>query len=146
MRLSAGVDGSPAASAAVGVADRLSADLALRLHLVHAYPRLPSTQAFPATVGVTPPPVEEVERGARESGWRLLEGVGRRVRARPLLRLRRGPAADCLERYAELVDAPLIVLGAPRRGALMAAMVGSVAWQLTASCTRPVMLIPDPRS
>jgi nucleotide-binding universal stress UspA family protein len=141
-----GVDESPAAEAAVDVAGRLSAHLGLRLHLLHAYaPALPALIA-PAPVAVAPVPSREIERAAREAGWGLLERVGRSVDRRALLRLRPGPAAPCIEAYADLFDAPLIVTGAPRHGALASALVGSVAWRLTSRCNRPVMLVPEARA
>jgi nucleotide-binding universal stress UspA family protein len=138
-----GVDESPAAQAAVDVAGRLSVQLELRVHLLHAYaPALPALIA-PAPVGVATLLAREVEEAAREAGWSLLERAARRVDRRALLRLRSGPVAKCLEAYADLFDAPLILIGAPRRGALVSALAGSVAWRLTSRSKRPVMLVPE---
>jgi nucleotide-binding universal stress UspA family protein len=140
-----GVDDSPAAGAAVEVAGRLSAQLDLRLHLVHAYAPAPPHLIIPAPAGVAPLPAPGIERAARAAGWRLLERLQGSVDSHALLRLRSGPAAACLEAYADLVDAPLIVTGAPRHGALASALVGSTAWRLTSRSDRPVMLVPESR-
>jgi nucleotide-binding universal stress UspA family protein len=140
-----GVDDSPAAVAAVEVAGRLSAQLKLRLHLVHAYHPVPPALTIPAPAAAAPFPGPEIERAAREAGWNLLERMDRLLDGQALLRVRRGPAAACLEAYADLFDAPLTVIGAPGRGWMASALAGSVARQLIRRSTRPVMVVPSGR-
>jgi nucleotide-binding universal stress UspA family protein len=140
-----GVDDSPAAEAAVDVAGRLSVQLGLPLHLVHAYAPVPPPLIVPAPAGVAPLPAQQIEESAREAGWSLLERMERRVDCRALLRPRPGPAAPCLDAYADPFDAPLTVIGAPRRGGLASFLPGSVAWRLTSRSSRPVMLVPAGR-
>jgi nucleotide-binding universal stress UspA family protein len=140
-----GVDDSPAARAAVDVAARLSAQLDLPLHLVHAYAPLQAPLVVPAPAGAAPLAAPDAEGTAREPGWDLLERMERRIDHKALLRLRPGPAPACLDAYADLFDAPMIVIGAPRRGSLAAALAGSVAWRLTSRSNRPVMLVPEDR-
>lgn len=94
---------------------------------MHAYGSASPPLIAPAPVAVAPLPAREIEEAAHEAGRRLLERMEQRVDRRALLRMRPGPAAACLEAYAELFNAPLIVTGAPRRGALASALVGSVA-------------------
>jgi nucleotide-binding universal stress UspA family protein len=135
-----GVDDSPAAAAAVRAARALGSQLGLRLHLVHAY--APVTPYVVAPGAVAPIPAQELERTARDTAGKVLDRA-ERLGGEVLTRLRRGRPGHCLNGYAELLDAPLIVLGAPRRGPLASVLLGSAAWELAMIATRPIMVVPD---
>jgi nucleotide-binding universal stress UspA family protein len=137
-----GVDGSPAAEAGVKFAGTLAAKLELRLHLVHAYDPAPLPAVALGPGGVIPVRPQELERSSREAAWKVLERAGRLAGGDALLRLRLGRPARCLNRYAELFDAALIVIGAPRHGPVASALLGSAAWELATSAVTPIMLVP----
>ena len=136
-----GVDDSLASRAAVTVAAALSASLDRRLHLVHVYNPAASPMLVPPP-GLLPLPPQELERSARAAAERVLERAERHAGCDALTRLRRGRPATSLNAYAELFNAPLIVLGAPRRGPLAAALLGSPAWELAKSGARPILFVP----
>jgi nucleotide-binding universal stress UspA family protein len=138
-----GVDDSPAAYAAVRVAGALSASLERRLHLLHVYNPIAFPMAVPATMGILPLPPHELERPAREAAERVLERAEHLAGCEALTRLRRGRPATSLNAYAELFNAPLIVLGAPRQGPLAAALLGSPAWELANSSSRPILFVGE---
>jgi nucleotide-binding universal stress UspA family protein len=138
-----GVDDSPAAEAGVKFASRLAAKLELRLHLVHAYDPVPLPAVALGPGGVIPVQPQELERASREAAWKMLERAGRLAQGHALLRMRSGRPAGCLNGYAELFDAALIVIGAPRRGPVASALLGSAAWELATSAVAPTVLVPD---
>ncbi len=55
-----------------------------------------------------------------------------------------GFAPQEITRYAEEVDAHMIVMGAHGRGVLLDAVIGSVAGRVLALTQRPVLLIQHP--
>lgn len=138
-----GVNDSPAAEAAVKVAHALAPKLELRLHLVHACTPAPLPPVGLAPGGVIPLPPHELERASREAGWRVLDRAERLAQGHALLRMRSGRPAARLTAYAQLLDAPLMVIGAPRRGPVAATLLGSVAYELATSCVTPLMIVPE---
>jgi nucleotide-binding universal stress UspA family protein len=135
-----GVDGSPQALAAVGVARQLAARLGLRLVIVHARQNVQAALAYPGARSSTPPVtgqedavaglVDDMIAQAHEAG-----GSGTTEVVEP------GPPAEVLERVAEREDAGLIVIASRGAGGVRAAVLGSVARALAAHAQRPVVVL-----
>jgi nucleotide-binding universal stress UspA family protein len=137
-----GVDRSRGARSAARVASTLAERLGVPLSLVHAQAPVPAVALAPGggAAGLPHPVMEEENR---EAGWELLEAIDSITPERARLRLRRGQPAKCLDEYAALHDAPLIVVGAPEHGRLSSLLLGSTAWDLYKLATTPVMYVPE---
>ena len=133
-----GVDGSPEAQAALGVASRLSDQLGLRL--VVAY--VSQAALFAAGPGPGPVMTTPTEEELR-SGAALVEKV---VREERLLGAEQrsvyGLPAERLADLADEEDAELIVVGSRGRGAFKAAFLGSVSRDLIGVARCPVLVVP----
>lgn len=134
-----GVDDSSAARQAARVARRLADGLDVEVVLVHAVPT------------ITPPDVSGVPRGPAElaefehrAGEEFLaslafeEGFGTSAERRVVF----GSQAEAIGDVADEVNAAIVVVGTRRRGALRAALAGSVSLDLKGDSSRPVLLVP----
>lgn len=134
-----GVDDSSAARQAARVARRLSDDLGLEVVLVHALPAVTP----PGLYGVPHAPAELAEFEHREAEEFLAslafdEGLGTSGERRVVF----GGQAEAIGDVADEVNAALVVVGTRRRGALRAALAGSVSLDLKGNSSRPVLLVP----
>jgi nucleotide-binding universal stress UspA family protein len=118
----------------------LADDLRMRLHgtlkAVHAFD--PSPVAAGAG-GVTPPLMPELEETAHVRLSRALRESGVEAAAATVVSL---PAAVALRRVADDDCASLIVLGCHGRGKVATVLLGSVAIQLAADASCPVVVLP----
>lgn len=137
-----GVDGSDAALAAVAIAGRLAARLGLRLVVAHARQNIRAAMAYPGARSSTPP-VTGQEDSVSALVDRLMEraqevaGPGATTIVEP------GPPAEVLEAAAQREGARLIVIATRGAGGVRAAVLGSVATELAAHATRPVLVLSD---
>ena len=130
-----GVEGSDRDGAVLGLADDLRRRLGGTLHAVHAFD--PSPVAAGAG-GMAPPLMPELDetaqlrlsRALRESG---VDARGTVVSLPPALALRRVADDEC---------AALIVVGCRDRGKVASVLLGSVAIQLAADASCPVVVLP----
>lgn len=137
------VDGSPAASAALGLALRLATGSGASLTLVHASPRLaetvfeenPLTRVEEEEIAVDPvlsAAVEQarsqgVEAHARLVGEHGTDGI-----------------ADAILGITASVGGDLIVMGSRGRGALAESVLGSVSRSVTARSSVTVVVVHEP--
>ena len=140
-----GVDGSPDSEAALKVAARLAKRLGSTLILAHvadpAYVAYAAAYPLGGTTGPTAT-AEEAESKEDESE-RLLQRAA--VTAGLPDAERRMAIGHPAERLAELADeeeAELIVVGSRGRGALKAAFLGSVSYNLVGVSRSPVLIVP----
>lgn len=118
------------------VADRLAGALGLPLLLMHILPPAAGHgEARSAT------PLLALERPwDHEAAYRLLELVANAVGSTPSLRVESGTAGRRLAQEATAREAGLLVVGAPARGRLGAALTGSVSAHLMSRCQRPLVI------
>jgi nucleotide-binding universal stress UspA family protein len=134
-----GVDGSPEATGAAALAQRLARDTGATCHLVHA---VRDEWAPLAAVGDAER-VREMQRlqlaVARD---RVAETLRARVRSALVdaLDVRFGPAALVLQQVAEERRAGLLVLGGKQHGALARWLGGSTSLNVVRSATVPVLV------
>lgn len=134
-----GVDDSSAARQAARVARRLAEGLGVEVVLVHAVPT------------ITPPGMSSAPRGSAEltdferrvaedflAKLAFEEGFGGRGERRVVF----GSQAEAIGDVADELNAALVVVGTRRRGALRAALAGSVSLDLKGESSRPVLLVP----
>lgn len=130
-----GVEGSDRDGAVLRLADDLRRRLGGTLHAVHAFD--PSPVAAGAG-GVTPPLLPELNETAHLRLSRALRESGVDAHARVVTL----PAALALRRVADEESAALIVVGCHRRGKVARVLLGSVAIQLAADASCPVVVLP----
>ena len=137
-----GIDGSDQALAAVAIAGRLASRLRCRLVVVHARQNIRAMVSYPGARSSTPPVT-----GQDDSDGELADEVVQRAVAAGGVNasgvIEPGPPAQVLESVAEREGARLIVVAARGLGALRSALLGSVAAELTASATRPVVVLSE---
>jgi nucleotide-binding universal stress UspA family protein len=118
---------------------RLGADLALRLgaavHAVHAFNPRP---VAPGPAAVMPPISSVLTEAAEATLEHAVAEAGVEARRRVVS----APAAEGLMRVADETGAGLLVVGAPGRGKLGSALLGSVAVELAAEARVPVVVLP----
>jgi nucleotide-binding universal stress UspA family protein len=137
-----GVDGSDPSLAAVALARRLATRLGLRLVIVHARQNVRAAMAYPGARSSTPP-VTGQEDSVAGLVDRLMEraqevaGPGTTAIVEP------GPPAEVLETAAQREGARLIVIATRGAGGVRAAILGSVATELAAHATRPVLVLSE---
>ena len=132
-----GVDDSDGARKAARVADDLAQKLGARLILVHAAPVAPGMM-----YGV-PFDNEAFQHQAREDAKRLLGDVAAECHAADVsCEAELGKPADVLERFIETEHAELLVVGTRGRGAMRSVLLGSVAHEMLAVSTCPVVVVP----
>lgn len=130
-----GVEGNDRDRDILRLADDLRRRLGGTLHAVHAFD--PSPVAVGAG-GVTPPLMPELDETARVRLSRALRESGIDA-ATAVVSL---PAALALRRVADDHGAALIVVGCHGRGKVANVLLGSVAIQLAADATCPVVVLP----
>jgi nucleotide-binding universal stress UspA family protein len=132
-----GVDDSDGSRKAARVADDLAQRLDARLVLVHGAPVAPSVM-----YGV-PFDSDAFQREALDDARRLLEDVARTCRTPAISRRAElGLPAAVLERVLEAEDADLLVVGTRGRGAMRSVLLGSVAHEMLAVASCPVVVVP----
>jgi nucleotide-binding universal stress UspA family protein len=136
-----GVDDSPIAADVIRAAARLRDRLGLRLVIAHAV-REPVTVGV-ATVPYAYPYQSETEI-ARDTPEELLEAIARRSpeAQRAELRAATGDPVETLLSLADEEHAELLVVGSRGRGALKAALLGSVSWAVAMRASCPVVIVP----
>ncbi len=137
-----GVDGSDPSLAAVGLARRLAARLGLRLVIVHARQNVRAAMTYPGARSSTPPVT-----GQEDSVAGLVDDLMERAQqvAGPgtTTIVEPGPPAEVLESAAQREGARLIVIATRGAGGVRAAILGSVATELAAHATRPVLVLSE---
>ncbi len=122
-------------------ANRLAHALGLRLVLMHV---------LPPTAGHGEPPSGMFERPwGHEAAYRLLDVVAEAVGGAPTLRVEHGAAGPRLAQEAAADEAGFLVVGAPTRGRLAAALTGSASSHLMRRSPRPLLVcsgLPRPSS
>jgi nucleotide-binding universal stress UspA family protein len=137
-----GIDGSDQALTAAAIAGRLAKRLGYRLVIVHARQNIRAMMSYPGARSTTPPVTgqeDSVEQLADEIIQRAVEAAGGDASAV----IEPGPPAEVLESVAQREGARLIVVAARGLGALRSALLGSVAAELTAAATRPVVVLSE---
>lgn len=143
-----GLDDSPDSRAALEVAARLAERIGARLIAVNVvdYLHAPYAAVGSITAAATPRPLvtarrEEHLEAAEDMLSELVVEAGLDeddVEQRVLL----GFAAERLADLADEEDAELIVVGSRGRGAVKAALLGSVSTSLVGIARRPVLVVP----
>jgi nucleotide-binding universal stress UspA family protein len=135
------VDDSPSADEVVRVAVRMKERLDLRLVIAHAVP-------VRAKIGLTSSSYlyssrSDLDQEANKAREALLRLVGRACGASGAdLRVLIGDPVETVLLLAEEEEAQLIVVGSRGRGALKAALLGSVSAMLTKRASCPVTVVP----
>jgi len=135
-----GTDGSPSADVAVGRAAEIAKATTSQVHLVTAYPDVPSyRETIASSAKAEPIDLREVAEGvlARES--RALEDQGIQVTRHA----REGDPADVLIDVGQSVGADLIVVGARGLSGLQRFLLGSVSSKLSHHSPISVMVVRD---
>jgi nucleotide-binding universal stress UspA family protein len=131
-----GVEGSDSDQSTL----KLAADLALRLgaalHAVHAFNPRP---VAPGPAAVMPPISSVLTEAAEATLEHAVADAGVEARRHVVS----APAAQGLMGVAEETGAGLLVVGAPGRGKLGSAVLGSVAVELAAEARVPVVVLPS---
>ena len=139
-----GVDGSADSQAAAKVAAQLADRLGSTLILAHVVElaHTPFAAAHPLA-GMAGPMMMAEEADSKEEGARLLERVAVDAGlADAERRMAIGYPAERLADLADEEDAHLIVVGSRGRGALKAAFLGSVSYNLVGVARCSVLIVP----
>lgn len=138
-----GVDGSPEAERAVAVAGQLSAALELELLLVNVY-RRDAVATSVAAPGAVPPPTDPASEERRRAALAVAEDAASPVPEGVPVRTRAeaGEPAAAVDRTTMEERATMIVVGSRGRGNIASALLGSTSSRLTATATRPVVVVP----
>ena len=137
-----GVDHSPHAREAAGVAAFLAERLGLRLIVVHVVPAT-VPPVIPAWPIAAQPDRGDLREQAAASSERLVTDVVRDVDALDVIGcVEEGLAPDGLCRTAEEHSAAFVVVGTHGDGAAHAAVVGSVSLAVTRMAPCPVVVVP----
>jgi len=137
-----GIDGSPDSQAALIYAVELAERLRARLVLAHVVEHVHSPYAAvgPVAAGAMPRPPLGAEQ---EEGERVLLEMAETVGvARAEHRVASGFPAERLADLADDEEAELIVVGSRGRGAIRAALLGSVSTSLIGIARCPVLVVP----
>lgn len=137
-----GIDGSDEALAGATFAGRLARRLGSRLVIVHARQDVRAVLAYRAARSETPPITgqsDAVAKQATEVVQRAVEAGG----GDAIGVIEPGPPAEVLESVADRESGRLIVITARGVGGVRASLLGSVAAQLSATATRPVVVLSD---
>jgi nucleotide-binding universal stress UspA family protein len=136
-----GVDGSDLSMAAAAFTGQLARQLGCRPVIVHARQDLRAVWAYPQASSATPPVTGQddavaaladatVQRAAEAAGGDAVEVV------------EPGPPTEVINGVSDRMHARLVVIAARGRGGVRATLLGSVAAELPASASRPVVVIP----
>jgi nucleotide-binding universal stress UspA family protein len=131
-----GVDDSDYGRAAARVAGRLAEQLRLRLLIVHVSEAHVLIGSHNEAAAATEPPADRTAQ-------HLLAAVTTEEQLGPAeRRVEFGAPAERLAAVAKKEDAELIVVGSRGRGALRAALLGSVSSELIGIAPCPVLVVP----
>jgi nucleotide-binding universal stress UspA family protein len=137
-----GIDGSDQALTAAAVAGRLAKRLGYRLVVVHARQNIRAMVSYPGARSTTPPVTgqdDSVQQLADDIVQRAVAAAGGDATGV----IEPGPPTEVLESVAQREGARLIVIAARGLGALRSAVLGSVAAELTAAATRPIVVLSE---
>jgi nucleotide-binding universal stress UspA family protein len=101
---------------------------------------LPASVAHAGATAIDAASREEAERLAKE-GTELARGAG--LDASPRALAGAGPAWNAIVRFADEIDAAIVVTGTRGRSPLAAAVIGSTAQGVLSHARRPVLVVAD---
>lgn len=135
-----GTDGSPSAEAAVRRGAEVARGSGARVHLVTAYPDIPSyRETIRSSAKAEAIDLREVADGVLARAARELEAEGVEVE----MHAREGDPADVIIRVAEEKDAELIVVGSRGLTGLQRFLLGSVSSKLSHHAPTSLMVVRD---
>jgi nucleotide-binding universal stress UspA family protein len=135
-----GTDGSPSADAAVRRAAEIAMGTGSRLHLVTAYPDIPTyRETITSSAKAEPIELRQVAESVLAREARPLEDDGIEV----ITHAGEGDPADLIINIALEVDADLIVVGARGLSGLQRFLLGSVSSKLSHHAPMSVMVVRD---
>jgi nucleotide-binding universal stress UspA family protein len=135
-----GTDGSPSADAAVARAAEIAKATSSQVHLVTAYPDVPSfRETIASSAKAEPIELRQVAEGVLSRESRPLEDDGIEV----MTHASEGDPADVLINVAQKVGADLIVVGARGLSGLQRFLLGSVSSKLSHHSPISVMVVRD---
>jgi nucleotide-binding universal stress UspA family protein len=138
-----GIDGSPAAQAALRYATGLADRLGARLVLAHVVEPLPAPLAAVGTPASPMPSAFATLSEQEADGERLLAEVAEATAVdHGEQRVVTGLPAERLADLADDERAQLIVVGSRGRGPLRSALLGSVSTSLVGLARCPVLIVP----
>ncbi len=138
-----GVDGSGHAQSSVKLAAQLADRLRYRLVVVHALQDVRAAVAYYGAHSATPALSGQPDAVQHEAA-RIIDEAVEPLRSAAIRVVEPGPPAQVLESVAQREMGVLLVVGARGMGAVRAALLGSVAWTLAVSATRPVVILSEP--
>jgi nucleotide-binding universal stress UspA family protein len=135
-----GTDGSPSAAAAVRGGAEVARGSGARVHLVTAYPDIPSyRETIRSSAKAEAIDLQEVAEAVLARAVGVLEAEGVEVETHA----REGDPADVIIRVAEEVGAELIVVGSRGLTGLERFLLGSVSSKLSQHAPTSLMVVRD---
>ena len=138
-----GFDGSESSERAVAAGGWLAGALDLELVIANARPAAGSQASIPGSSGFSPVDAKSLEERSRRQGVELLDRAERVVRGAVPVRRRLafGDPAAALTELAATEEAAMVVVGSRARGAVKAAVLGSVSSAVIERARTPVVLV-----
>ncbi len=137
-----GVDGSDVALAGAAFAGRLARRLDFRPVVVHARQNVRAALAYPRARSETPPVTGQSDAVFKYAAEALRQGVAAAGEGATGV-IEPGPPVEVLDSVAAREAARLIVITARGAGGVGATLLGSVAAELTATASRPVVVLSE---
>jgi nucleotide-binding universal stress UspA family protein len=137
-----GVDGSDQALAGAAFAGQLARRLEFRPVIVHARQNVRAALAYPRARSETPPVTGQSDSVFKHAADALRDGVAAAGEGATGV-IEPGPPVEVLQSVADREAARLIVITARGAGGVGATLLGSVASELTAAATRPVVVLSE---
>lgn len=137
-----GVDGSDQALAGAVFAGELARRLDCRLVVVHARQNVRAAMSYPGARSETPPVTGQAD-SVEKAAARVVERAVDTADPSATGVIEPGPPAEILESVASRENGLLIVITARGLGGIRASLLGSVAADLTAVATRPVVVLSE---
>ena len=137
-----GVDGSDVALAGAAFAGRLARRLDFRPVVVHARQNVRAALAYPRARSETPPVTGQSDAVFKYAAEALRQGVAAAGEGATGV-IEPGPPVEVLDSIAAREAARLIVITARGAGGVGATLLGSVAAELTATASRPVVVLSE---
>ena len=135
-----GTDGSPSAAAAVRRGTEVARGSGARVHLVTAYPDIPSyRETIRSSAKAEAIDLQEVAEAVLARAVREIEAEGVEVETHA----REGDPADVIIRVAEELGAELIVVGSRGLTGLERFLLGSVSSKLSQHAPTSLMVVRD---